>query len=228
MTRRWTPITIAFVVALIAVGSGAGNQAATRAQVASNSTIVTVAAAVAHASPSATPTAKPAPLTPIIVEVGYTTMGSGLSQIAALSLANHYVPTLLVAAPSYAPKGYALRLVHVDPAQDSQTVADAYLQYALNTATVGTKAYPSYVVSYTAGLVNMQYPGLKPQIVTINPGKNGIGVVKGQVIDIKPAHGSEIVQIVWTGLTISYDVTSNVTVSKLTVKALLAVAGSLA
>ena len=142
-------------------------------------------------------------------------------------MANALVPTLYVVAPSYVPKGFALQLVHVDPAQDQQSPASAFLQYVLTTIKSDKGAYPSFYVNMKVGLSTVIYPGVKPQVVTINPGKKGIGIVKGTVVDIKPKHGNELVHVLWTRLTISYDISSNVTQSKLTVKNLLAVAASM-
>jgi hypothetical protein len=248
MAVSWRFVAIASVVAVTVFSGGVANNRV-QAQVTMSHPTATAGPSAGHTgagtggreSPTAapivtpdtrTPTPSPAAtksgaLQPIIVEVGFTAIASGLGQATALTLANRSVPSLLIAAPTYAPKGYALRRVHVDPAQDQQTSADAYLQYAPKGAAEGKTAYPSYLVGMKSGFSTVLYPGVKPQVVTINPGKNGMGVIKGTVVDLKPVHGSEIVHIVWNGLTTSYDVSSNVTVSKLSVKDLLAVAGSI-
>jgi hypothetical protein len=86
--------------------------------------------------------------------------------------------------------------------------------------------YPSFYVSKQLGLSTVIYPGQRPHVITINPGKKGIGVIKGTLVDFKPKFGSETVHVLWTRLAISYDVSSNITVSKLSIKDLLAVAAT--
>ena len=163
----------------------------------------------------------------VVLESGLKQLGTGFDPKKALQMANSLVPSLYVVAPSYVPKGFLLQLVHVDPAQDQQSPASAFLQYVLTAIKSDKGAYPSFYVNMKVGLSTVIYPGVKPQIVTINAGKKGTGIVKGTVVDIKPKHGNELVHVLWTRLTISYDISSNVTQSKLTVKNLLAVAASM-
>jgi hypothetical protein len=164
---------------------------------------------------------------PVVLEEGLQRIGTGFDPKKALLLANSYVPQLFIVAPRYVPKGYILQLIHVDPAQDQQTPADAYLQYVPKNLTNAKGAYPSFYVNLKAGLSTVIFPGVKPRVVTINPGKRGIGIVKGTLVDFKPKHGSEIVHVIWSRLTVSYDVTSNITKSRLTIKDLMAVAATI-
>ncbi len=142
-------------------------------------------------------------------------------------MANALVPALYVIAPTYVPKGFTLELIHVDPAQDQQSPASAFLQYAPKNLPSDEGAYASFYVNMRNGLSTVIYPGVKPQVVTINAGKKGTGIVKGTVVDIKAKHGNELVHVLWTRLTTSYDISSNVTQSRLTIKDLLAVAASM-
>jgi hypothetical protein len=163
---------------------------------------------------------------PIVLEVGTKTEGVGLSQTKALFLANSYVPQMYIVAPTYVPKNYALQLIHVDPAQDQQTPPAMYLQYVPKGLKSARGTYPSFYVNKQVGNSTVIYPGAKPQVVTINRGKKGIGVVKGTLVDLKPKNGYETVHILWTRVTISYDLSSNIGVSKLSIKDLLAVAAT--
>jgi hypothetical protein len=163
---------------------------------------------------------------PIVLEVGTKTQGVGLSQTKALFLANSYVPQMFIVAPTYIPKNYALQLIHVDPAQDQQTPPAMYLQYVPKGLKNARGTYPSFYVNKQVGNSTVIYPGVKSQVVTINRGKKGIGVVKGTLVDLKPKNGYETVHILWTRVTISYDLSSNIGVSKLSIKDLLAVAAT--
>jgi hypothetical protein len=163
---------------------------------------------------------------PVVVEVATKVKATGLSQKQALLLANKYVPQLFVVAPTYVPKGYILQMVHVDPAQDQQTPPAAWLLYVPKGLSKVGPTYPSFSVNKQQGISPIIYPGGRPQIVTINKGVKGVGVVKGTLIDIKPKNGYEVVHIVWTRVSISYDVSSTVGISKLSIKDLLAVAAT--
>jgi hypothetical protein len=163
---------------------------------------------------------------PVVVEVATKTKATGLSQKQALLLANKYVPQLFVVAPTYVPKGYVLQMVHVDPAQDQQTPPAAWLLYVPKGLTKVGAAYPSFNVNKQQGISPIIYPGGRPQTVTINKGIKGVGVIKGTLIDLKPKNGYEVVHITWTRVSISYDVSSTVGISKLSVKDLLAVAAT--
>jgi hypothetical protein len=163
---------------------------------------------------------------PVVLEVGIKSVAVGLTQKSALATANTFVKTLFVLAPTYVAKGWTLQLIHVDPAQDQQTPAAAFLQFVPKGLTAAKGTYPSYYVYERSGTSTVIYPGGTPQTVTINRGKKGIGVVKGTLVDIKPKNGNEIVHIVWSRLNVSYDVSSNISVSKVPIKDLLSVASS--
>jgi hypothetical protein len=163
---------------------------------------------------------------PVVLEVGIKSVGVGLTQKNALATANTFVKTLFVLAPTYVAKGWTLQLIHVDPAQDQQTPAAAYLQFVPKGLTTAKGTYPSYYVYERSAPSTIIYPGVTPKVVTINRGKRGIGVVKGTLVDIKPKNGNEIVHIIWSRLNVSYDVSSNISVSKVPIKDLLAVASS--
>lgn len=163
---------------------------------------------------------------PIVLEVGTKTQGVGLSQARALFMANSYVPQMFIVAPTFVPKNYALQLIHVDTAQDQQTPPAMYLQYVPKGLKTARGTYPSFYVNKQIGNSTVIYPGVMPRVVTISPGKKGIGVIKGTLVDLKPKNGFETVHILWTRVTVSYDLSSNVGVSKLSVKDLLAVAAT--
>ena len=163
---------------------------------------------------------------PVALEVGTKSVGVGLTQKNALATANTFVKTLFVLAPTFVPKGWTLQLIHVDPAQDQQTPAAAYLQYVPKGLTTTKGTYPSFNVYERAGPSTVLYPGIKPQVVTIDRGKKGIGVVKGTLVDLKPKNGNEVVHIIWSRLNVSFDVSSNITVSKVAIKDLLTVAST--
>lgn len=185
----------------------------------------------AKATGSATPKAAPTQVSglpaAVVLESGLRQIGTGFDAKKALQMANALVPSLYVIAPSYVPKGFTLELIHVDPAQDQQTPAAAFLQYVPTSLKSDKGAYATFYVNMKNGLSTVIFPGAKPQIVTIDPGKKGAGIVKGTVVDVKPKHGNEIIHVLWTRVTISYDISSNVTQSKLTAKDLIAVAASM-
>ncbi|HWE61746.1 MAG TPA: hypothetical protein VHB98_08550 [Chloroflexota bacterium] len=166
---------------------------------------------------------------PVVVVVGTKTLGSGLSQQAAFRLANNpkNLVSFLIAPPSYVPKNYILEFITATPAQDQQTPAAVALQYIPKGLSKVSGTYPSVTLYKQLGqnilLVN---PGGKVQIVTIRAGNKGVGVVKGRLIDIKFKNSSETVEIAWQVNSINYELTSVVSLSRLSVHDLLAMAGS--
>ncbi|HVA90622.1 MAG TPA: hypothetical protein VNL71_12365 [Chloroflexota bacterium] len=196
------------------------------------------------AIPSATPTkirpkkfvANPTPIaarrkslklpSPVLVQVSSKQVASGLSAINALSLANHAAPQLQLAAPTYVPKNWILQVVHVDPSQGLGFPPDGYLQYVPKSLKKVGGTYPSFQVIKQVGLAPIITPGSKVTTVVISKGVNGIGQVTGTVADLKMKKGYEIVHVTWSRLTVSYDVTSAIGLSKLTVKDLLAIAAT--
>ena len=181
----------------------------------------------AVATPKAAPTQKSGLPAAVALESGLKPLGNGLDPKKALQMANALVPSLYVIAPKYVPAAYILQLIHVDPAQDQQTPASAYLMYVPKNLKTVKGLYPSFYVNMKVGLSTVIFPGVKPQIVTINPGKKGVGIVKGSVVDFKPKKGNEVIHVLWTRVTTSYDISSNVSQSKLTIKDLVAVAASM-
>jgi hypothetical protein len=161
-----------------------------------------------------------------VVEVGAKIEGQGLSKAAALTLANKYLTQFLIVTPSYVPKGFTLQWVHVDPSLDQQTPPSSWLQYTRTDLKKTSGQYANFRVDKEQGTAVVINPGAKPQAVVINKGVKGAGVVKGTLVDIKLKNGAEIVTISWSHISISYDVTSNITVSKLSVQELLKVAAS--
>lgn len=163
----------------------------------------------------------------IVLEAGLRRVAVGLDPRNALLMANALVPRLFVIAPHYVPTGFVLQLIHVDPAQDQQTPPFASLQYVPKNLAKAKGAYPSFYVNIQYGLSSVIMPGAKPQVLVINPGKKGIGIVKGTLVDMKPKHGDEIVHVLFTRMAISYDVSSNIGKSKLRISDLTKVASSL-
>lgn len=194
----------------------------------------------ASASPTAAPkgaaTATPAIVhgrvtlpKPITLIVNSAIVGTGLSQQQAFLQANSTQNRLgfLAAPPTYTIKGYALQFVSVTRAQDMQTPPAVSLQYVPKGLTSAPTKFPSYTLYKQAGITNtIINPGGKVQTVTIRHPKNGVGVVTGQLVDLKFKRGSETVLISWNVAHISYQVTSNVSVSKLSTTELLKVAAS--
>jgi hypothetical protein len=163
---------------------------------------------------------------PIAVEIGTKTVATGLSQAAALKLVNKNIPQLFVEAPTYVPTGYVLHFIHVDPPQDSQSPGDAYLQYVPKGLKNAGGTYPSFQIDKQLNGAPVLLPGVKPETVTINKGVAGIGVVQGSLIDFKPKNGLEVIHIIWIRADVSYDVSSAVSLSKLTPQTLLAIAAT--
>ena len=152
--------------------------------------------------------------------------GKGLSQTQALALANKFVPQLVLQAPTYVPKQFMLQFIQIDPAQGTGSPSDGYLQYVPKGLTTAGGTYPSFYITKQLGLLPIILPGAKVQHVVINKGVKGAGVITGTVVDFKPKNGSEVVHIVWTRLTVTYDVSSSIGVSKLGINDLLAVAAT--
>jgi hypothetical protein len=163
---------------------------------------------------------------PVVVEIGSKTFGSGLSQTAALQLANKNAPQIFIQAPTYVPGGYALEFVHVDPQLAPQAPTDIYLQYVPKGLKKAGGTYPSFLVTKELNGATVLLPGANPKTVTINPGVAGIGVVTGSLVDLKPKVGLEVVHIIWTRASVSYDVSSVVGLSKLTQQQLLQIAAT--
>jgi hypothetical protein len=191
----------------------------------------TATATPTRTGPGATATALPRQKSglpvAIVLEAGLRRIAVGLDARNALLMANSLVPRLFVIAPHYVPTGFVLQLIHVDPAQDQQTPPFASLQYVPKNLAKAKGAYSSFYVNIQYGLSSVIMPGTKPTVVVINPGKKGIGIVKGTLVDLKPKHGDEIVHVLFTRMAISYDVSSNVSKSKLRVSDLTKVASSL-
>jgi hypothetical protein len=164
---------------------------------------------------------------PVVVEIGSHIAHTGLSTKQALLYANKVIPQLFIVAPTYVPKNWILQLIQLNPAQDQQTPPSAQLQYVPKSLKKVSGAYPSFYVTKQSGTAQqIIYPGVKPQVVTINKGSNGSGVIKGTLIDLKYKNGYEQVHITWTRVTISYDVSSTIGISHLSIKDLLAVAAT--
>lgn len=208
----------------VATTTGSPAKTAVRTATAAKGTPTKVGAV---ATPKAAPTQKSGLPAAVALESGLKPLGNGLDPKKALQLANALVPSLYIIAPKYVPAAYILQLIHVDPAQDQQTPASAYLMYVPKSLKNVKGLYPSFYVNMKVGLSTVIFPGVKPQIVTINPGKKGVGIVKGSVVDFKPKKGNEVIHVLWTRVTTSYDISSNVTQSKLTSKDLVAIAASM-
>jgi hypothetical protein len=194
--------------------------------------------------PSATPTrirpkkfvANPTPIAarrtsitlpaPVLVQVGSRQLATGLTQIKALALANHAAPRLQIAAPTYVPKNWILQVVHVDASQGLGFPPDGYLQYVPKGLKKVGGTYPSFLVTKQVGLAPIITPGSKLTPVIISKGVHGIGQVTGTIADLKLKNGYEIVHVTWSRLTVSYDVTSAIGLSKLSIKDLLAIAAT--
>lgn len=210
-------------------GAGASTTptAGAAASVSPTATRIAVKPIVHNPTPIVPPARKQITLPkPVVVELATKTKAHGLGQKQALLLANSFVPQLFIVAPTYVPKGFILQMIHVDPAQDQQTPAAAWLQYIPKSLSKVGSVFPSFYVNKRLGNDSIIYPGVKPQVVVINRGTKGVGVVKGTVIDIKPKNGYEVVHISWTRVSISYDVSSTIGISKLSIKDLLAVAAT--
>ena len=190
----------------------------------------TPTATVGAASPVASPTAgthkQAGSPKPIVVEVSTKIEGQGLKQKDAFLLANRYIPQFLIVAPVYVPKGFSLQWIHVDPPQDQQTPPAAWLQYVKQDQQKAKGRYPSFQIDKRLGVTPLVNPGGKVQTVQITTGVKGAGAIKGVLVDLKPKHGDETIYISWNRITIGYQVSSDVTQSKLSAKELLAVAAS--
>lgn len=235
MTSRRTFVTVSgLLVGAIAAGSALASHPRVMARV--------DAAATATPRPTNTPSAHPLTPTPIpatrksitlpkpvVVVIGEKTTGTGLSQQAAFQLANNprNGAAFLIAPPAHVPKNYMLQLITVIPAQSQQNPAQISLEYIPKGLTKVSGTFPSVNLFKQLGqpttIIN---PGGKVQTVTIRAGKNGIGVVKGQLADIKFKHGPETVDIGWQVNGVNYELTSVVSLSKLSIPELLATAGS--
>ncbi|HVC83482.1 MAG TPA: hypothetical protein VNL35_23585 [Chloroflexota bacterium] len=194
--------------------------------------------------PSATPTrirpkkfvANPTPIAarrksitlpaPVLVQVGSKEVASGLTPIKAVALANHAAPQLQLTAPTYIPKNWILQVVHVDASQGLGFPPDGYLQYIPKSLKKVGGTYPSFLVTKQVGLAPIITPGSKVTPVVISKGVHGIGQVTGTIADLKLKNGYEIVHVTWSRLTVSYDVTSAIGLSKLSIKDLLAIAAT--
>lgn len=166
---------------------------------------------------------------PIVVVLGTRTLGTGLNQKAALTLANSAknLITFLVAAPSYVPKNYILQLIQLTPAQDQQTPAQAVLQYIPKGLSKVGGTFPSLSLYKQLGQPGViTNPCGKLQTVTVRPGKKGVGIVKGQLADIRCRTGNETILISWSVAGVQYELASVVSLSRLSQKDLIAVAGS--
>jgi hypothetical protein len=235
MRARWTFIaTSGLLVGAVAASSALVAHTGAAARMA--------AAATATPIPTNTPSAHPLTPTPIpshrqsitlpkpvVLVVGSKTVGTGLSEKAAFQLANDpkNQVTFLIAPPTHTPAKYALQLITVLPAQNAQSPAQVSLQYIPKGLSKVSGTFPSVNLFKQLGrptlIIN---PGGKVQTVTIRAGKNGIGVVKGQLADIKFKNGPETVEIGWQVNGVNYELTSVVSLSKLSIKELLATAGS--
>jgi hypothetical protein len=166
---------------------------------------------------------------PVVLVVGTKTIGTGLAVGQAFVEANNprnLVP-FRIAAPTKLPAHYALQLIDVTPAQDQQTPAAVSLLYIPAGLKKVSGTYPSFVLYKQLGpALTLLNPGGKVQLVTINAGKNGVGVIKGQLVDQKFRSGLETVEIAWQVNSINYELTSVISLSKLSIKTLLATAGS--
>jgi hypothetical protein len=132
-----------------------------------------------------------------------------------------------IAPPTIVPKKYSLQLIEVTPAQDQQTPAAVSLLYIPTGLKKAAGTYPSFILYKQLGpAIGLLNPGGKVQSVTIHAGKNGIGVIKGQLVDQKFRSGLETVAIAWQINSVNYELTSVVSLSKLSTKDLLATAGS--
>jgi hypothetical protein len=163
---------------------------------------------------------------PVVLELGLKQQGKGLNPTQAFALANRYAPQLQISPPSYVPKKWALQLIHVDPSQGAGAPPDMYLQYVPKGLKKAAGTYPSFYVTKQIGLAPVIAPGSKVQTVVIAKGVHGAGVVTGTVADLKLKNGYEQVHVTWQRLTVSYDVSSAIGLSKLTVKDLLAIAAT--
>jgi len=163
---------------------------------------------------------------PVVLELGLKQQGKGLNPTQAFALANRYAPQLQISPPSYVPKKWALQLIHVDPSQGAGAPPDVYLQYVPKGLKKAGGTYPSFYVTKQIGLAPVIAPGSKVQSVVISKGAHGAGVVTGTVADLKLKNGYEQVHVTWQRLTVSYDVSSAIGLSKLTVKDLLAIAAT--
>lgn len=163
---------------------------------------------------------------PIVVEVGGKIQGTGLPIGKAIALANKAAPQLQLAAPTFVPKNWMLQLIHVDPSQGLGFPPDGYFQYVPKNLKKAGGTYPSFYVTKQVGVAPIIVPGAKVQSVVITNGVHGAGEVTGTVADLKLKNGYEMVHITWTRLTLTYDVSSAVGLSKLSIKDLLAVAAT--
>ncbi|HVA92078.1 MAG TPA: hypothetical protein VNL71_19800, partial [Chloroflexota bacterium] len=128
--------------------------------------------------------------------------------------------------PSFVPKNWALQLIHVDPSQGAGAPPDAYLQFVPKGLKTAGGSYPSFYITKQIGLAPIVIPGAKIQTVVIDNGTHGAGVITGTVADLKLKNGYEQIHVTWRILNVSYDVSSAVGLSKLTLKDLVAVAAS--
>ncbi|MGH2344969.1 MAG: hypothetical protein ACRDG4_07055 [Chloroflexota bacterium] len=163
---------------------------------------------------------------PVVLELGLKQEGKGLTPAKAFALANHYGPQLQISPPSYVPKKWALQLIHVDPSQGAGAPPDMYLQYVPKGLKKAAGTYPSFYITKLIGSAPVIAPGSKVQSVVISKGVHGAGVVIGTVADLKLKNGYEQVHVTWQRLNVSYDVSSAIGLSKLTIKDLLAVAAT--
>ncbi len=163
---------------------------------------------------------------PIVLELATRQEGIGLTAAKAFAMANKYAPQLQISPPSYVPKNWALQLIHVDPSQGAGAPPDAYLQYVPKGLKNAKGSYPSFYVTKQIGPAPVIIPGAKVQTVVINKGVGGAGVVIGSVADLKLVNGYEQIHVTWRILNVSYDVSSAVGLSKLTLKDLEAVAAT--
>ena len=229
-------------------GSPQANAATSGTRPAAQASSTTTATATARASASATatagakvsasPTGMATPAIvhgrvnlpkPITLVLNSTIVATGLSPQQAFLQANNAQNRLgfLAVPPTYAAKNYTLEFLTVSRAQDMQTPPAIALQYVPKNLTSVPTKFPSYTLYKQAGITNpIINPGGKVQTITIRHPKNGVGVVTGQLVDIKFKRGSETVLIAWNVAHISYQVTSNVSVSKLAISELLKVAAS--
>jgi hypothetical protein len=141
-------------------------------------------------------------------------------------MANKYAPQLQISPPSYVPKNWVLQLIHVDPSQGAGAPPDSYLQYVPKGLKTAAGSYPSFYVTKQIGSAPVIVPGAKVQTVVINKGVGGAGVITGTVADLKLKNGYEQIHVTWKILNVSYDVSSAVGLSKLTLKDLEAVAAT--
>lgn len=237
-------LLIGSVAAASYSGGYQANAATTGVRPAAKATSTATATAKASASPTATSKGTAAPtLTatpgivhgkvilpkPITLIVNSAIVATGLNPQQAFLQANNAQNRLgfLAAPPTYAAKNYTLQFLSVNRAQDMQTPPSVALQYVPKGLTTVPTKFPSYTLYKQAGITNpIINPGGKVQTITIRHPKNGVGVVTGQLVDIKFKRGSETVLIAWNVAHISYQVTSNVSVSRLSISELLKVAAS--